>query len=194
MIHPQIDLGIVQCFPLTFRFNLALTFIFCCCCFCLFVLFIFGGIGSSLLRVGFSLVVESGGYSLLQCMGFSLWQLLLLQSTGSRHAGFSSCGTQAQQLWRTGLVAPRHVESSWTRARTHVPCIGWRILNHCATREVLTFSFLGLTMPSSDSNDKEAVNGFKFLQDVNIQHRKAFLRYKGQKKQIKDYSLITKCN
>ena len=27
-----------------------------------------------------------------------------------------------------GLVAPRHVGSSWTRARTRVPCIGRRIL------------------------------------------------------------------
>ena len=35
-----------------------------------------------------------------------------------------------------GLVAPWHVESSWTRARTRVPCIGRQILNHCATREV----------------------------------------------------------
>ena len=42
---------------------------------------------------------------------------------------------QAQQLWRTGLVAPRHVGSSRTRARTRVPCIGRWILDHCATRE-----------------------------------------------------------
>ena len=41
---------------------------------------------------------------------------------------------QAQQLWCTGLVAPQHVGSSQTRARTHVPCIGRWILNHCATR------------------------------------------------------------
>ena len=41
------------------------------------------------------LVAASGGYSLLQCAGFSLWWLLLLRSTGSRHAGFSSCGTRA---------------------------------------------------------------------------------------------------
>ena len=34
-----------------------------------------------------------------------------------------------------GLVAPQHVGPSWTRARTHVPCIGRWILNHCATRE-----------------------------------------------------------
>ena len=38
-------------------------------------------------------------------------------------------------MWHTGLVAPWHVGSSWTRTRTHVPCIGRRILNHCATRE-----------------------------------------------------------
>ena len=54
----------------------------------------------------------------------------------SRHAGFSSCSTQAQYLWCTGLVPPRHVGSSWTRARTCVPCIGRWILNHCTTREV----------------------------------------------------------
>ena len=45
---------------------------------------------------GLSLVVASGGYSSLQCAGFSLWGLLLSRSTGSRHAGFSSCGAQAQ--------------------------------------------------------------------------------------------------
>ena len=103
----------------------------------------FGCIGSLLLRAGFSLVASSGGYSLLRCVGFSLRWLLLLQSTGSRHVGFRSCGkwaqqlwlagsrAQAQELWRTGLVALRQVGSSWTRARTRVPCID------CATREVL---------------------------------------------------------
>ena len=33
---------------------------------------------------GFSLVTGSGGYSVLQCAGFSLWRLLLRQSVGSR--------------------------------------------------------------------------------------------------------------
>ena len=42
-----------------------------------------------------SLVATSGGYSLLQCAGFSLRWLLLLWSTGSKRAGFSSCGSQA---------------------------------------------------------------------------------------------------
>ena len=43
-----------------------------------------------------SLVAANGGYSSLQQVGFSLRWLLLLQSTGSKCAGFSSCGTRAQ--------------------------------------------------------------------------------------------------
>ena len=46
---------------------------------------------------GLSLHVASRGYSSLQCAGFSLQWLLLLQSTGSRHAGFSSCGLRAPE-------------------------------------------------------------------------------------------------
>ena len=60
-----------------------------------FIYFIFGCVGSSLLHVGFALVAASGGYSSMRCTGFSLWWLLLLWSTGSRHAGFSSCGSWA---------------------------------------------------------------------------------------------------
>ena len=39
---------------------------------------------------GLSLVVVSGGYSSFWCAGFSLQWLVLLRSTGSRRAGFSS--------------------------------------------------------------------------------------------------------
>ena len=72
----------------------------------------------------------------------------------------SNCGSRAQLLrgmWDlprpglepvspafTGLVVPWHVGSSQTRARTHMPCIGRQILNHCATREAPTFTFLHL--------------------------------------------------
>ena len=46
---------------------------------------------------GLSLVAESGGYSSLQCAGFSLQWLLLLRSTGSRHVGsvVVACGLQS---------------------------------------------------------------------------------------------------
>ena len=56
--------------------------------FCLFWVFI--------AACGLSLVAVSRGYSSLLCMGVSLWWLLLLRSTGSRCAGFGSCGTRAQ--------------------------------------------------------------------------------------------------
>ena len=68
----------------------------------------------------------------------------------------SSCSAQAShcigasRLWSTGsrvhkasvvvaqrlLVAPWHVESSWTRDQTCIPHIGRQILNHWTTREV----------------------------------------------------------
>ena len=76
----------------------------------------------------------------------------------SHYRGLSCCraqapDTQAQQLWLTGLVAPRHVGSSQTRARTRVPCISRQILNHCATREapirVLLIIFLMLYITTS---------------------------------------------
>ena len=72
---------------------------------------------------GLSLVAVSGGYSSLRCAGFSLRWLLLLQSMGSRHAGFSSCGSQALEcrLSSCGARAPWHVRSSPTRALTRVP-------------------------------------------------------------------------
>ena len=46
-------------------------------------------------RAFFSLVAASGGYSSLGCVVLLRW-LFLLWSTGSRCAGFSSCGSQAQ--------------------------------------------------------------------------------------------------
>ena len=65
----------------------------------------------------------------------------------SHYRGLSCCGeqapdAQAQQLWLTGLVAPWHVGSSQTKARTRVPCIGRQTLNHCATREAPLFIFI----------------------------------------------------
>ena len=105
----------------------------------------------------------------MRCTGFSLQWLLLLQSTGSRHTGFSSRGTwaqqlwhagsraQAQQLWCTGLVAPWHVGSSQTRARIRVPCIGRRILNHCTTKEAQV-SFPCSVFPTEDGNSQKVLD------------------------------------
>ena len=75
-----------------------------------------------------------------------LWWLLLLRSTGSRHVGFSSCGSRAleHRLSSCGARALQHVGSSPTRDRSRVPCIGRQILNHCATREVPQTGFKNL--------------------------------------------------
>ena len=63
----------------------------------LFVLFIYFWLRWVFVAAhGLSLAAASGGCSSLRCVGFSLRWLLLLQSTGSRRAGFSSCGTWAQ--------------------------------------------------------------------------------------------------
>ena len=44
---------------------------------------------------------------------------------------FGSCSTLSQEcLVAPGLVAPQHVEPSWTRHQTRAPCIGRQTLNH----------------------------------------------------------------
>ena len=78
--------------------------------------------------------MESRGYSSSLCLIFSSQWLTVLQSTGSRVLGFSSCCT---------AVALRCVRSSWTKDQTRVPCIGRQILNHWMTRKALTDHILG---------------------------------------------------
>ena len=129
-------------------------FFFVCFCFYKFIyLFIFGCIGSWLLRAGFSLVVAIGGYSLLQHMAFSLRWLLLLWSTGSRCVGFSSCDMWAsvvvvRELQSAGSVVVAHGLSCSAACGIFTdqgsnPCPLHRrqTLNHCATREALGFLF-----------------------------------------------------
>ena len=75
------------------------------------------------------------GPSLVAASGATLHH----SARASHHRGLSCCGAQAQQSWLTGPAAPRHVGSSQTRARARVPCIGRQTLNHCATRESLSY-------------------------------------------------------
>ena len=96
-------------------------------------LFINGCVGSSFLCEGFLQLRQAGA-------------ILHRGARASHYRGLSCCGAQApdaqaQQLWLTGLVAPWHVGSSQTRARTRVPCTGRQILNHCATREAPVIAF-----------------------------------------------------
>ena len=64
-------------------------------------------------------------------------------------------------MWHTGLVAPQHGGSSKTRDLTHVPCIGRRILNHCATGEVLMFLSIS---PSRDPSAAELLRDYRQTQ------------------------------
>ena len=72
---------------------------------------------------------------------FFCFVLFCFCGTRASHCcGLYRCGAQApdaqaQRPWLTGPAAPRHVGSSWTGARTRVPCIGRWTLNHCTTRE-----------------------------------------------------------
>ena len=90
-----------------------------------------------------------------------LWLLVaavsLVVEHSSRHMDFSSCSSQAQELWlkgsraraqklwRTGLVALQSMGSSRTKDRTRVPCSDRWILNHWTTRE---FSSVAQSCPT----------------------------------------------
>ena len=69
---------------------------------------------------------------------FSAGEHLSFASCPSKRA---SCPTQAQQLRHTGLVAPEHVEYSWTRDQACVPCTVRWILHRWVTR-LFSFFFL----------------------------------------------------
>ena len=73
-----------------FIYLFILIFYFCFNLFYFWLRWVFGA------ACGLSPVAASGGYSSLQCAGFSLQWLLLLRSMGSRCAGFRNCGTRAQ--------------------------------------------------------------------------------------------------
>ena len=91
----------------------------------------------------FSSFREQGAALWLRLQGCSVVAapgLLLLWRMGSRACELQKVhlvGPGACAYWHTSSVAPLHVESSWTRDGTHVPCIGRWILNHWTSREVL---------------------------------------------------------
>ena len=95
-----------------------------------------------------------------------------LQARGLQQLWLVGSRKQAQQLWPTGLVAPWHMGSSQTRDRTHVPCIGRRILNHCATRKapkILTLKKIQMiSLINSTKHLKEKLN----QPYINSKHRR----------------------
>ena len=80
------------------------------------ILFIFGHAGSSLLHAAFLYLRQVGATPKLWCMVFSCRETRVL-------------GHELSD-WYMELAALRHVESSWSRDRIRVPCIGRWILKH----------------------------------------------------------------
>ena len=80
----------------------------------------------------------------LHCAFIAAGRLSLAEESG----GYSLFST-GLLLWCTGLVAPRHVGSSWTRVQMCVSCIGKQVLNHWTIREVLGRILLSLGLPAS---------------------------------------------
>ena len=94
-------------------------------------------VGSLLIVIDWHEVMHHCSF-VLHFLLFSAGEHLSFPSCPSKRA---SCPTQAQQLWRTGLVAPKHVEYSWTRDQARVPgTVRW-IFHHWVTRLFSFFSF-----------------------------------------------------
>ena len=93
-----------------------------------------------------------------------------------------------------GLVAPRHVGSSQTRARTRVPCIGRWILNHCATREALVV-WLFSPSPSRETGFSDSHYNYLFFPVLQgLHHWAGTLRVSWGWPQILWHSSIEKCD
>ena len=71
------------------------------------------------------------------CSGFSCYRA---QALGARASVFAARGSEAVVHRLSCLL--HGMWDSGTRNRTHVPCIGRRLLIHCATREVPRFIYL----------------------------------------------------
>ena len=82
----------------------------------------------------FSFIFGCAGSLLLQCLGFSVWWLLLMLSVGSR--------VLASVAVEHGLVAPWHAGSPLTRTGTPAPIIARWTPKHWTTREVPKFTII----------------------------------------------------
>ena len=79
------------------------------------------------------------------------WGCSRVGSVQASHCGgFSGC--RAWPLGCVGLAAPLHMESSWTRDRTHVPCIGRRTLPTLPPRKSSSVSLVKTLVPGSRSH------------------------------------------
>ena len=71
------------------------------------------------------------------------------------------------------LVAPRHVESSRTRNRTCVPCVGRQVLFHCATRGSPLY-----VLREKDSSCEPAILAYLHMVTTVLEGENGFLKEK----------------
>uniref|UniRef100_A0A8C6F8N6 Polycomb group ring finger 6 n=1 Tax=Monodon monoceros TaxID=40151 RepID=A0A8C6F8N6_MONMO len=114
----------------------------------------------------------------------NLFLFFFCGTRASHCCGLSRCGaqvpdTQAQRPWLTGPAASRHVGSSRTRARTRVPCISRRTLNHCATREAPIIFLFSTFKRKFQTHTKPLEKKFvRVSGEATIGHVEKFLRRK----------------
>ena len=100
----------------------------------IYLFFVFWWLWVFIAACRLSLVAVSRSYSSLQCTSL-LWRLILWWSKGSRCTAlvvaarrFTPENVQVSGVVTHWLSYPRHVQSSWTRDWTQVPCTGRKIL------------------------------------------------------------------
>ena len=102
------------------------------------------------------------------------WGLLSSSSAQAAHRGGFFC-YRAQALepvgsvvWCTGFIVPQHVESSQIRDQTRVLCIGWWVLIHWITREVLYILLKRRSTPSAVSVLSQWLTPYSFNFDFSL--------------------------
>ena len=121
-----------------------------CIYFLNYYLFIFWLYWVFVALAGCSLVVASGGYSLVEVIGVDSLvaerRLQVIQTSGVVAHGLSSCGSRALErgsvVVARGLSSPVACALFLDQGSNWVPCIARWILNHWTTREALVLSLV----------------------------------------------------
>lgn len=123
-----------------------------------FVYLFLAVLGSVLLRGDFLCLGLAG--ATLRCLLRQVGVLFAVASLVAEHWGWV--------VVVRGLGSTCPVESSWTRDRICVPCIGRQSLNHWTTRQVHQWTLSATTVPNSPFSciKKKKIFFFSFSQDL----------------------------
>ena len=127
-----------------------------------------------LLGTDFSLVAVNGGYSSLWRAGFSLRWLFLLQSTGSRRVGFSSCDSRALECRLSSCGAPAQLlRGMWDLPRPGLepvsPALAGGFLTTAPPGKTAFFFFFSLETPWSSNSQRQVEKSLSTNMSVQFQ-------------------------